>query len=155
VDRLAELEPAEILAFQRCFDRAGSAADRWELCAAASVIWGYISDDGFSDFRAGLIGLGRETFERVVADADALADLDVVRRAARGGDRFVLAAEELGYAAERAYARRTGDDEAFWEDLPDDGEDHERGWSGRFGSTEDAARIPGRLPRLTALFAEK
>lgn len=132
-----------------------------ELCAAAFVIWGYISDDGFNDFKAGLVGLGRDTFERVVADADTLADLPPVQAAAAGrSDRIVLAAEAIDSAAATAYGRRTGDDDAFWDVLdslpPDDDEYGPRTgerWSGRFGSPEDAARIPVRLPRLHDLFA--
>ena len=67
VERLASLTPERIVEFHRCFTHVARRAHRWDQCAAAFVIWGYHSDDGFSDFKAGLVGLGRDTFERVVA----------------------------------------------------------------------------------------
>jgi hypothetical protein len=162
VERLMPLPPEWIVEAHRCFTRAAHRAHRWELCAAAFVIWDHISDDGFSDFKAGLVGLGRDTFERVVVDADALADLPLVQAAAAGQtERFVLAAEAIHYAAAQAYERRTGDVEAFWDaldSLPADNDDERRSgerWSGRFGSPEDAAQIAVRLPRLHELFAAR
>ncbi|MFI7517580.1 DUF4240 domain-containing protein [Micromonospora echinofusca] len=71
--RLAQLPAERIVEFYRCYGRVAGRAHQWDLCAAAYVIWGYISDDSFSDFKAGLVGLGREAFEQAVADADALS----------------------------------------------------------------------------------
>jgi hypothetical protein len=161
VERLAPLTLEQVVEFHRCFTDATSRAHQWDLCAAAFVIWGYVSDDGFSDFKAGVVGLGKDTFEQVVADADALADLPLVQAAAAETERFVLAAEAIQYAAGKAYERRAGDAEAFWhalDSLPDDaGDEPSAGarWSGRFGSPEDAAQIPVRLPRLYGLFAAR
>lgn len=91
-------------------------AHQWELCAAAYVIWGYISDDAFGDFKAGLVGLGREAFEQAVADADALAGQPMVRAIAAGRiDRFALAAEAVQFAASLAFEQRSGNAETFWE----------------------------------------
>jgi hypothetical protein len=117
--------------------------------AAAFVIWDYISDDGFSDFTSGLLGLGRESFDEVVADPDALAGHPMVRAIAAGG-------EAITFAAATAYERVTGDAEGFWD--AGDGRPDEKPlapgppWSGRFGSPDDAAQIPVRLPRLHRLF---
>ena len=58
--------------FYECFDRAFS----WELWAAAYIIGGGCSDDKFSDFRSTLISMGRQTFERALADPQSLADID-------------------------------------------------------------------------------
>ncbi len=58
--------------FYECLDRAYS----WELWAAAYIIGGGCSDDSFSDFRSTLISMGREIFERTLADPQSLADLD-------------------------------------------------------------------------------
>jgi hypothetical protein len=63
-------------------------------------------------------------------------------------------------AASSAYERRTDDADAVWEAVEnqpgeagrDEGVPGER-WSGRFGSPDDGAQIPLRLPRLHALFA--
>src|SRR5215470_19141756 len=58
--------------FDECYDRAYN----WELWAAAYIIGGGCSDDGFSDFRSTLISMGRQTFEQALADAQSLADMD-------------------------------------------------------------------------------
>ena len=58
--------------FYECQDRAYS----WELWAAAYIIGGGCSDDKFSDFRSTLISMGRQTFERALADPQSLADID-------------------------------------------------------------------------------
>ncbi|MBM0276239.1 DUF4240 domain-containing protein [Micromonospora tarensis] len=159
--RLAQLPAERIVEFQRCYERLAARGHRWGLCAAAYVIRGYVSDDSFSDFKAGLIGLGREAFERAVADADALADQPVVRAIADGHvDRFSLAAEAVQVAASNTFRQHSDDADGFWEAL--EAQHDEPGgegepsaaehWSGRFGSADDAAQIPLRLPRLLALF---
>ncbi len=66
----------EIHSFRRSFDECRDRAYTWDLWAAAYIIGGGCSDDAFSDFRATLISMGRETFERVLADPQALADMD-------------------------------------------------------------------------------
>jgi hypothetical protein len=58
--------------FYDCQDRAYT----WELWAAAYIIGGGCSDDKFSDFRSTLISMGRDTFERTLADPQSLADID-------------------------------------------------------------------------------
>jgi hypothetical protein len=55
---------------------------RCDLWAAAYLINGGASDDGFEYFRGRLIAEGREVFERAVADPDSLADVPAVRTAA-------------------------------------------------------------------------
>jgi hypothetical protein len=135
-------------------------AHQWELCAAAFVIWKGISDDGFSDFKSGLVGLGADGFEQVVAHPDALADLPLVRAIAAGDvDRFALMGEQIAFAASVAYERVSDDADAFWDaldGLPDETDDEPAlpgpAWSGRFGGAEDVARIPERLPGLHRLF---
>src|SRR4051794_36317176 len=83
-DRLERLPLDRIVEFEHRYLQAASRADQWRLCASAFLIWNNISDDGFSDFKAGLVGLGRDAFERVVADPDTLADHPMVRAIAAG-----------------------------------------------------------------------
>ncbi|GAB3453669.1 hypothetical protein GCM10027436_54650 [Actinophytocola sediminis] len=93
-ERLAQLPAERIVEFYRCYEREGARAYQWDLCAAAYVIRGYVSDDVFGDFRAGLVGLGREAFERAVADADALTDhptVQAIRTSLRSGPASVAA----------------------------------------------------------------
>jgi hypothetical protein len=81
-------------------------------------------------------------------------------RTDRQTERFAMAAEAIHFAASQAYERRTGETEAFWDALDrlsaqveDDEPRAGEPWSGRFGSPEDAARIPVQLPRLHEFFA--
>ncbi|NUT20444.1 MAG: DUF4240 domain-containing protein [Hamadaea sp.] len=81
---LAEWTPEQIIAFDDQFARMSGLADEWELCAACFLISGYLSDDGFTDFRAGIVGLGRTDFEQVIADSESIAELPIVRGIAEG-----------------------------------------------------------------------
>jgi hypothetical protein len=58
--------------FYECCDRAYN----WPLWAAAYIIGGGCSDDAFSDFRATLVSMGRDTFERALANPEWLAGID-------------------------------------------------------------------------------
>lgn len=73
---LRRLALDEVRSFHRHFDECEDRAYTWELWAAAYIIGGGCSDDGFSDFRATLISMGRQTFERALADPQSLADMD-------------------------------------------------------------------------------
>jgi hypothetical protein len=155
-ERLARLPLAEILAFEQEFSLADSQAEQWELCAACWLILDYLSDDTFSDFKAALVGLGQTTFAQVVADPDSLADHPAVQAVAAGRSPEVFEGEPIQFAASQAYSRKTGDSDAFWDalaELPKPATKTQ--WSGHFGSHEDAAGIPARLPRLHALFAAR
>jgi len=152
--RLTASSLEEILDFQRCFSRAHCRAFQWALWAAAELMWGYTSDDTFTGFRAGLIGLGREAFERIVVDPDTLADQPLVQRIARGEIQSdVLYMEVLESVASRAYEQVTGDHEAFWDAIgrrnaPDDDEES----PGERFDLNDSAEVRRRLPRMSALF---
>ena len=64
--------------------------------------------DGFDYFRGWLILQGREVFEHIVADPDALADLPVIRAQAPGA--AYLECEDTLYIASRAYRAATGEE---------------------------------------------
>jgi hypothetical protein len=61
--------------FARIFSELLDAAYRWDLWAAAHVLGGGCSDDGFSDFRSWLISMGRSVFESALKDPETLTDL--------------------------------------------------------------------------------
>jgi hypothetical protein len=73
---LRQLPLEEIASFDQHFTEQYYRAYDWGLWAAAYIIGGGCSDDSFSDFRATLISMGRETFERALADPQSLADMD-------------------------------------------------------------------------------
>ncbi|MFF0231285.1 DUF4240 domain-containing protein [Micromonospora sp. NPDC005254] len=158
VAELMRLPLPHIVAFDQVLDEVVDQADTWDVCAACWIIeYGFLSDDGFSDFQAGLVGLGRRAFESVVRDPDSLADHPAVRQisASEGRDLWI-GDEALQFAAETAYEQLTGNSEAFWDAVeatrsatppePSPEPDDDR-WDLR---DEDEWRR--RLPRLLELF---
>ena len=102
-ERLNSLTPLEIFEFQTHFDSAHTRAYNGMLWAAAYVIDGGCSDDGFIEFRYGLISRGRQVFEAALADPDTLADL-----ANEEDDEGCIANEAFGYVASEVYEEKTG-----------------------------------------------
>ncbi|MFC3578215.1 DUF4240 domain-containing protein [Streptomyces yaanensis] len=118
------------------------------LWAAAYVINGGCSDDGFDYFRGWLIVQGREVFERIVAAPDALADLPVVRASAASG--FDLDCEETLSIVWNAHVMATGKqlpDNAFTIRYPE----LDPSWNFDF---DDRGEMTRRLPGLAALYLE-
>ncbi len=111
VTRLTELGPAAAVEFQLVYDTLNREAYRWDLWAAAYLMRGGCSDDGFDYFRGWLIAQGRPVWERAVADPDSLADAGV------DPDDDMVECEDVLAAASKAHGRATGDDEAFWDAL--------------------------------------
>lgn len=72
---LSGLGAAELQSFQNHYDGLIAASYRWDLWAAAYIINGGCSDDGFRYFRDWLISEGRSVFEKALKDPDSLADL--------------------------------------------------------------------------------
>jgi Protein of unknown function (DUF4240) len=158
---LAGLEPAEIAAFELIFDFLRGAADRDDIANAALLIeHGFLADDSFDDFKAGLVALGRGTFERALRDPDTLADHPLVREIAQANDPRWLGREDLHYAASRAYAEATGRDEVTFFDLVEaqDVEEPDVPEPDRVAeewTIADEAETRRRLPRLADLFYER
>jgi Protein of unknown function (DUF4240) len=100
---LATLPPEEIIAFQRTFDEFRNKAYSWDLWGAAYVIGGGCSDDAFTDFRSWLISMGRETYEKALADPESLAEVAI----GTGGEEDAFF-EEFAYVPARAYEEKTG-----------------------------------------------
>ncbi|WP_217573985.1 DUF4240 domain-containing protein [Streptomyces sp. GbtcB7] len=157
VGQLATRPPREILEYAERFDELHGALYRWDVWAAAYLIGGGCSDDSFMDFRAGVMALGREWYQRVAADPDSLAAHPVVRQSANAGDSSeVLFYEDVNYASARAFEQMTGDVDAFYaawhdfrgtearsEDTVDMGEDFD---------FDDSDEMRRRLPCLSPLF---
>ena len=72
---LEKLAANEVASFQSHLDDAMDGAYTWRLWAAAYIMNGGCSDDSFMDFRATLISMGRKTFEEVLANPEALAEI--------------------------------------------------------------------------------
>ncbi|MGC4750480.1 DUF4240 domain-containing protein [Micromonospora sp. DT201] len=159
VTRLAATSPEGILEFQEVFDQLHGALYRWDVWAPAYLIGGGCSDDSFPDFRAGVIALGREWYERVLASPDGLANHPVVRQAAAGQDDGALFAESVNYVASGAYEQVTGEDHAFYEAMKArqhvaGGIDEAAEPMGEDFDFDDDDEMRRRLPRLAELFLD-
>jgi hypothetical protein len=153
-DRVAA-RAAELLARRPVAEIGGAQQVLWDLLAesyrsplwaAAHVINGGCSDDGFDYFRGWLLTQGREAFDAALAAPDSLADHPAVREAAAEG--LELWDEEALSIAWTAYERATG------QELPTDSftisyPPLDPSWTSTWN---DPAETATRLPRLTALF---
>ncbi|WP_020475066.1 DUF4240 domain-containing protein [Zavarzinella formosa] len=63
-DALRQLPAEEIAAFDERFHHYSGRAYHWDLWAAAYWLHGGCSDDGFTDFRACLISLGKNCISK-------------------------------------------------------------------------------------------
>ncbi|MGW1027625.1 DUF4240 domain-containing protein [Streptomyces sp. NPDC002577] len=157
VDELATRAKDDILRYQERFDEVHEAVYRWDVWAAAYLIGGGCSDDSFMDFRAGLIALGRDWYEKAAAQPDSLAEHPAVIAAAEAHRDEELFYEEVNYAASEAFERVTGDGEDFYEawdeyraSLDSSEEDSED--MGEDFDFDDPDEMRRRLPRLAALY---
>src|SRR5215510_8652424 len=106
-DQIAPSLIGEIMHWEQIFATYHRLSYTNPLWAAAYVVNGGCSDDGFDYFRGWLIAQGREVFERVTADPDALAELPVVRAAA--DEWLELECEEVLGIAWSAHLTATGE----------------------------------------------
>ena len=72
---LDQLDAEEILAWQQMFNEYQRLSYKSKLWAAAYIINGGCSDDGFDYFRGWLTAQGRNVFLAALRDPDSLADL--------------------------------------------------------------------------------
>jgi hypothetical protein len=101
-EALRKLAPEGIAGFDEQFWRIHRLAYCWDLWAAAYWLHGGCSNDGFIDFRACLVSLGKGLFLQILEDPDTLADL---------ADRFdipYMQAEGFQYVASKVYREKTG-----------------------------------------------
>ena len=146
---IAELvgrDPAEIVAWGRHLDKVMNASGKEDLWAAAYLINGGCSEDGFDNFRGWLIANGRDVVARAVREPDSLADLPAVRAAASTG--AVFEAEEVLGIAEAAHREATGDE------LPPSETPRTRPDPAMLWDFDNEEEMQKRLPRLSALFLE-
>jgi hypothetical protein len=165
LSQLTQLSAAEIASFDNLFEEIRAAAESHDMANAAILIeHGFLGDDSFDDFRAGLVALGRTTFERAVADPDSLAEHPLVREIAAANDPRWLGREDMLFVASHAYSLVTGEDEVMFYDFAEDQRsDEERPAEPAaevdpdegYWSVEDESETRRRLPRLAELFYER
>ena len=99
---LEKLCEAETFQWQQIFDEYQRLSYKNKLWAAAYVINGGCSDDGFDYFRAWLTAQGKDVFMAALCDPETLADADI----SGGSAEF----EEMMAVAAGAYLNKTGTD---------------------------------------------
>lgn len=140
--RLLALSADQILGYQVLFDQFFAEAYRWDLWGAAYLIDGGCSDDGFIDFRYGLISRGRSIFEEALRNPDSLAAF------ADDSEDGYIPNEDFGYAASRAYKQVTG------RDMPARKSSHPNHPIGEEWDFDDPELCRRHLPKLWAKFGE-
>jgi len=140
---LAHRDRAQIVAFAQPLSDLLDRSYRVDLWAAAYLINGGASDDGFDYFRGWLISQGQTVYDEALADPDSLAKRPAVIAACGEGD--VLEAESILDVASEAHVKATG------EDLPADAVTDRQPELDIDFDFEDHAEMQRRLPRLTAL----
>ena len=100
-EELKKLSTNDIESYQEHFDFLFNQSYQWNLWGAAYLIGGGCSDDGFTDFRYGLISKGREIYENALKDPEFLASLDT---------NIEIDNESFGYVAQGVYEEITGNE---------------------------------------------
>jgi hypothetical protein len=111
---LAARPAQQIIEFELHLAAQRKRVDSRLIWGTAHILQGWCSSDSFWYFQPWLVGLGRDAFDRVAADADALADIPQIRHlAARPksswSDDEWPEWEALNYVALHAHKRNTGE----------------------------------------------
>jgi hypothetical protein len=159
-DLLVQLPAAEIGGFDNLFEDVRALAGRATLANAAILIeHGFLGDDSFDDFRAGLVALGRRAFETAVANPDSLADHPLVREIATARDPRWLGREDMLFVASHAYADVTGEDEVTFYDFAESLREEDfvpvEAQPDAEWEISDEQEARRRLPKLCDLFYER
>lgn len=112
VDALAACDAEDILKWQQVFSEYQRLSYKQKLWAAAYVINGGCSDDGFDYFRGWLTAQGKEVFMAALSDPDSLADVDSCEEDVEFEDMLSVASE--------AYFKKMGikrDYDLFYKEL--------------------------------------
>jgi Protein of unknown function (DUF4240) len=138
-EALSKLSPEDIVAFDRWMREYHLRAYTWELWAAAYIIGGGCSDDGFMDFRGWLISKGEKVYEAAFADPETL--VDVVKDEDAGGQ-----IEGFLYIANQVWSEKTGKD---MDDFPYPDMKYPDDPSGESWDEDDLEKL---YPKLTKKF---
>ncbi len=136
-----QLEVAEIVEFGRIFKEYEIKAYTWDLWAAAYIMGGGCSGDGFSDFRGWLISRGENVYEAALSDPESLVQV------ASDADECLY--EGFQYVAFQVWENKTGK-KVF--EYPRDDLTHPREPAGEPWS-EDGDDLRQRFPKLWKRFS--
>jgi Protein of unknown function (DUF4240) len=139
---LQTLSDQDLVDFIHLFAQVRTSMYSWRLWAAAYVLNGGCSDDGFYYFRHWLISCGRSIATKAMSDPDSLADLKIGKEEAEF--------EFFGYLMLQAYEARSGGKMPEFP-QPAESEPSDPDWDFDF---DDEDEMKKRQPRLSAKFLE-
>ena len=99
--QILQLSPKEATAFSAIYDRHHDLSYFWSMSEACAILLDGVSPNGFDDFRAALLSMGRQVFERAIDVPDSLAVVDASIE--------TLRFERYSYAVMKAVNQVTGD----------------------------------------------
>lgn len=106
--RLQQLDPDVLEKFQLVFEYLHKKADFRDMWVAGSIIEGSLSDDGFTDFRTGLIAQGQDIYEAAINNPDNLADYIFDTDYSKD---IWISNESIAYVAVEVYEEKTNSEE--------------------------------------------
>lgn len=133
----------QLIAFERHFAEASARAYHWNLWGAFHLILGGCEDQAFDAARTWLIFQGKKTYEAAVAQADALAEIEI-------DEVFPPSAyESLAFVATQLYEQLTGEEEIPLPpiELPEQP-------AGEEWDEDEPEVLAERLPRLHARYGD-
>lgn len=100
----------EIVAFEHILRNKIEEASSWPVMAATFVVCSFISDDTYEDFRAWLVGQGKERFYQALEDPATICDFLTPQQARDLGGEYML------FVAANAWLDKLGkdDEEEFY-----------------------------------------
>lgn len=134
---LMSLPPNAIEGFRERLDEVLARAYRWDLWAAAYIINGGASDDGFQYFRAWLVSKGRKVFEQALEDPAGLSTF------VPNDPDWLAEFEEVLYLPVYVLEQKTGEEVPLPEPLETPEEIAQP-----VGEPWDAATVDGLYPEL-------
>ncbi len=138
---LKKLSNQELVEFSIQISLLQERAYDWNLWAAAYIINGGCSDDGFVYFRTGLIFQGKEVFEAALADPESLVEIDLAPE--------LIEYESFAYLPEYVFEEKNPDRTDFYDltceqlRLPEENSPRGEEWE------EDDSELKKRFPKLT------
>ncbi len=108
VEQLSAMTVDDIFGFDYRLDKYLEKSYNSDLWAAAYIVCGGCSDDGFDYFRAWLISKGRDVFENALENPDSLIDVF-----SETDESDFPENEEILYATLDAYEEATGKDDFY------------------------------------------
>lgn len=114
---LMDYSEEEILSFEHQLRIQIERANTWTMMAASFVVCSFISDDTYEDFRAWVVGQGKQNFDKILRDPSEICNL------LKPGQVKDMGGEHLLFSAINAYLEKVdaGDDEeaevAFYDKI--------------------------------------